>query len=90
MSTFQRTFIRWLAGIAAALIVSGIIGIVSLYGIVNTTVEKVNNNRVHIQSVRTDHKNDTDLIRQEMWDMRADQKIIMSDIKEILKEMSNN
>ena len=87
MSANQSIFIKWFFGIAAGLITSGIVGLIILGQIVAVNSEITNENKQHIEDVKLAHKADNDLIRLEMWNIRSDQKIIMNDIKEILKEL---
>ena len=87
MSVNQTLFIRWFFGITSALIISGVVGIFSMYSMVVHTSEGVETNKINIEKVSEIHSDDVVLLRGELWDMRADQKIIMADIKEILKEM---
>ena len=87
MSVNQTLFIRWFFGIASALIISGVVGIFSMYSMVVHTSEGVETNKINIEKVSETHASDIKLLRVELWEMRVDQKIIMSDIKDILKEM---
>ena len=85
MSTSENRFIRWFGTIATALIIASIIGIIGMYytsGILATQKEV---NGKEIEEVREFHKDDVELIRQSMRDIRNDQKVIKSDIKDILK-----
>jgi hypothetical protein len=48
--------------------------------------EKIETNAAKIQETRNYHEKDLRIIYDNMGEMKSDQKIIMSDIKELLKK----
>jgi hypothetical protein len=87
MSAIESKFIRWFAGIAGALIIASIIGLVGMYHASGIVSEKVNSNKLKIKEVTVYHEKDVELIRRSMNDIKKDQIIIKNDIKQILKEL---
>ncbi len=87
MSRIESTFIKWFAGIAGALIIASIIGLVGMYHSSGIVSEKVNSNGFKIKNVIIYHEKDVELIRNSMVDIKKDQTIIKADIKQILKEI---
>jgi len=87
MSKIESNFIKWFAGIAGALIIASIIGLVGMYHSSGIVTEKVNSNGLKIKDVIIYHEKDVDLIRRSMVDIKKDQTIIKADIKQILKEI---
>lgn len=87
MSEVESKFIKWFAGIAGALIVASIIGLVSMYHTSGIVSEKVKSNNKDIVEVQSYHDKDVDLIRQSINEIKEDQTIIKTDIKQILKEI---
>ena len=87
MSTPDKRFLRWFAGIGSGLMLAIIIWTYSILGSIDVMAEKIHQNETKSIELKDNHKSDIDIVRQDMWEMRADQKIMMSDIKEILKEM---
>jgi hypothetical protein len=49
--------------------------------------EKVESNEKKIVEVQTYHEKDVELIRSNIKEIKSDQKVIMTDIKQILKEV---
>ena len=86
MSNTESKFVNWFASIAAALIVASIISIIGMYRTAAIVSQKVDENEKSIMETRTYHEKDVQLIRNNIKEIRADQKIIMNDIKEILKQ----
>ena len=87
MSSNESNFIKWFSAIAAALIIASIIGLVGMYRATGIVSEKVNTNESKILEVKVYHEKDVDLIRSNVKEIKADQKLIMSDIKQILKQI---
>ncbi|MFA5417830.1 MAG: hypothetical protein WC341_05170 [Bacteroidales bacterium] len=87
MSNTESKFIQWFSGIAAALIIASVIGLVGMYRASGIVSEKVQANEKKITEVRTYHEKDVELIRSSIKEIKSDQKVIMSDIKQILKEI---
>ncbi len=87
MSNNESNFIKWFSAIATALIIASIIGLVGMYRASGIVSEKVNTNESKILEVKSYHEKDVDLIRSNIKEIKADQKLIMSDIKQILKQI---
>ncbi|PIQ26229.1 MAG: hypothetical protein COW63_17580 [Bacteroidetes bacterium CG18_big_fil_WC_8_21_14_2_50_41_14] len=87
MSNKESKFIQWFAGIAAALIIASVIGLVGMYRASGIVSEKVQANEKKINEVQAYHEKDVELIRSSIKEIKSDQKVIMSDIKQILKEI---
>jgi len=87
MSKIESNFIKWFAGIASALIIASVIGLVGMYHSSGIVSEKVHSNGFKIKDVIIYHEKDVDLIRRSINDIKKDQTIIKADIKQILKEI---
>lgn len=87
MSKQESRFIRWFGTIAAALIIASVTGLIGMYRASGILSEKVHANEIKITEVRKYHDKDASLIRSNISDMRSDQKVIMNDVKEILKQI---
>ncbi len=87
MSKIESNFIKWFAGIASALIIASVIGLVGMYHSSGIVSEKVHSNGLKIKDVIIYHEKDVDLIRRSINDIKKDQIIIKADIKQILKEI---
>jgi len=87
MSRNESLFIKWFGGIASALIVASIIGLVGMYRASGIVSEKVKANQNQIMDVKAYHNKDVNLIRENIKEIKSDQKVIMNDIKEILKQV---
>ncbi len=87
MSKQEAGFIRWFGIIAAALIIASITGLIGMYRASGILSEKVHTNQTNITEVIKYHDKDVKLIRSNISDMRSDQKVIMNDVKEILKQL---
>lgn len=87
MSNQESSFIKWFGSIAATLIIASIIGLIGMYHTSGIVAEKVNANQKKIAEVQTFHDKDVNLIRASIKEIKSDQKVIMSDIKQILKEI---
>jgi hypothetical protein len=87
MSKQESSFIKWFGTIAAALIVATITGLIGMYRASGILSEKVNANEAKIIQIRKYHDKDVSLIRSNISDMRSNQKIIMNDEKQILKQI---
>ena len=87
MSKNETIFLRWFGSIAASLVIAAIIGIIGMYHASGIISVKVQTNQTKISEVRTYHEKDVELIRTSIKEMKSDQKVIMTDIKQILKEV---
>jgi hypothetical protein len=87
MSKQESKFIKWFGTIAAALIIVSITGLIGMYRASGILSQKVHTNETNITEVRKYHDKDVSLIRSNISDMRSDQKVIMNDVKEILKQL---
>ncbi|MBC8319875.1 MAG: hypothetical protein H8E34_04055 [Bacteroidetes bacterium] len=87
MSSTESRFIRWFASIAASLIVVSIIGLVTMYRATGIIVSKVQINEQRIIELKEFHYKDVELLRESVREIKSDQKIIISDVKEILREV---
>ncbi|OFY51847.1 MAG: hypothetical protein A2W85_09320 [Bacteroidetes bacterium GWF2_41_31] len=87
MSKTESMFIKWFGGIAGTLIIASVIGLVGMYHTSGIVSEKVKSNEKKIVEVQTFHDKDVELIRSSIKEIKSDQKVIMTDIKQILKEI---
>ena len=87
MSRNESIFIKWFGGIASALIIASIIGLAGMYRTSGIVAEKVKVNEKTINEVRSYHDKDVALIRDNIKEIKSDQKVIMNDIKQILKQV---
>jgi|GEM_PF-1693739 len=87
MSNTESKFVNWFASIAAALIVASIVSIIGMYRTAAIVSQKVDENEKRIKEIRLYHDKDVELIRSNIKEIKADQKVIMNDIKEILKQV---
>ncbi len=87
MSRNESLFIKWFGSIASALIIASIIGLIGMYRASGIVSEKVKTNEKQITAVKAYHDKDVGLIRDNIKEIKSDQKVIMSDIKKILKEV---
>ena len=87
MSNQESNFIKWFGSIATTLIIASIIGLVGMYHTSGIVSEKVETNEKKIVEVQTYHEKDVELIRTSIKEIKSDQKVIMTDIKQILKEV---
>ncbi len=87
MSRNESLFIKWFGSIASALIIASIIGLIGMYRASGIVSEKVKTNVKQIIAVKAYHDKDVELVRENIKEIKSDQKIIMSDIKEILKQV---
>lgn len=87
MSNTESKFVNWFASIAAALIVASIISIIGMYRTAAIVSQKVDENEKKIIELKSYHEKDVGLIRSDIKEIKADQKVIMNDIKEILKQV---
>ncbi len=83
----ESSFLKIFGAIATALVIASIIGLIGMYRASGIISEKVHTNEIKIIEVKTYHEKDVYLIRSSVKEIRSDQKIIMTDIKEILKEL---
>jgi hypothetical protein len=86
MSKQESIFLKWFGSIAAALIIASIIGLIGMYYTSGIVSEKVKTNQTNINNLKNYHQNDVSLIRSNIKEIKTDQKTIMTDIKEILKQ----
>ena len=87
MSIQESSFIKWLAGICATLLVAMTIGAFSVLSSIDVMAERIRVNQSEIYETRETHKDDLKLIRNNITDIKASQKEIQSDVKSILKEL---
>ncbi len=87
MSNQESTFIKWFGSIATSLIIASIIGLVGMYHASGIVSEKVQTNQQKIVELQSFHEKDVELIRTTIKEIKSDQKVIMTDIKQILKEV---
>ena len=86
MSVQQSNFLKWLVGIATTVIIAMLVNTFAVIGSVDVMAEKIETNAAKIQETRNYHEKDLRIIYDNMGEMKSDQKIIMSDIKELLKK----
>ena len=86
MSIQEKNFLKWLVGIATTVIIAMLVNTFAVIGSVDVMAEKIETNAAKIQETRNYHEKDLRIIYDNMGEMKADQKIIMSDIKELLKK----
>ena len=87
MSRQESLFIKWFGGIASALIIASIIGLIGMYRTSGVVSEKVKTNHEQIKELKAYHNRDVGLIRDNIKDIKSDQKVIMNDVKQILKQV---
>lgn len=87
MSKNESKFIQLFSAIATALIIASIIGLIGMYRTSVIVSEKVKANDKKITEVIDYHEKDVELIRSSIKEIKSDQKVIMTDIKQILKEV---
>jgi hypothetical protein len=87
MSRNESIFIKWFGGIASALIIASIIGLIGMYRTSGIVSERVDANEKKIEEVKDYHNKDVGLIRDNMKEIKDNQKVIISDIKQILKQV---
>ena len=86
MSIQEKNFLKWLVGIATTVIIAMLVNTFAVIGSVDVMAEKIETNAAKIQETRNYHEKDLRIIYDNMGEMKADQKIMMSDIKELLKK----
>ena len=86
MSIQEKNFLKWLVGIATTVIIAMLVNTFAVIGSVDVMAEKIETNAAKIQETRNYHEKDLRIIYDNMGEMKSDQKIIMSDIKELLKK----
>ena len=86
MSIQEKNFLKWLVGIATTVIIAMLVNTFAVMGSVDVMAEKIETNAAKIQETRNYHEKDLRIIYDNMGEMKSDQKIIMSDIKELLKK----
>ncbi len=87
MSRNESLFIKWFGSIATALIIASVIGLAGMYRASGIVSEKVKANQKQIMEVKAYHNKDVNLIRENIKEIKSDQKVIMNDIKQILKQV---
>ena len=87
MSKQESLFLKIFGTIATALVIASIIGLIGMYYTSGIISEKTLQNEKAINQLRQYHKEDVQLIRQNITDIKTDQTIIKNDIKQILKEV---
>jgi uncharacterized protein (UPF0332 family) len=86
MSIQEKLFLKWLVGIASTVIIAMLINTFAVMGSVDVMAEKIETNSVKIQETRNYHEKDLRIIYDNMGEIKADQKIMMSDIKKLLQK----
>ena len=86
MSIQEKNFLKWLVGIATTVIIAMLVNTFAVMGSVDVMAEKIETKAAKIQETRNYHEKDLRIIYDNMGEMKSDQKIIMSDIKELLKK----
>jgi hypothetical protein len=87
MSNKESKFIQLFSAIAAALIIASIIGLVGMYRAFGIMSVKVKGNENKIIELMEYHEKDVELIRSNIKEIKSDQKVILTDIKQILHEL---
>ena len=87
MSRHESLFIKWFGGIASALIIASIIGLVGMYRASAIVSQKVKTNHEQIKNLKTYHDRDVGLIRDNIKEIKSGQNVIMTDVKQILKQV---
>jgi len=87
MSRQESLFIKWFGGIASALIIASIIGLLGMYRASGIVSQKVKTNHEQIKNLKAYHNKDVGLIRDNIKEIKAGQKVIMNDVKQILKQV---
>lgn len=87
MSNQQSLFLKIFGTIATALVIASIVGLIGMYYTSGIISEKTLQNEKAINQLRQYHKEDVQLIRQNITEIKTDQTIIKNDIKQILKEL---
>ena len=87
MSRNESLFIKWFGSIATALIIASVIGLAGMYRASGIVSEKVKANQKEITDMKAYHNKDVNLIRDNIKEIKSDQKVIMNDIKQILKQV---
>ena len=87
MSKQESLFLKIFGTIATALVIASIIGLIGMYYTSGIISEKTLQNEKAINQLRQYHKEDVQLIRQNITDIKTVQTIIKNVIKQILKEL---
>ena len=86
MSTNESTFLKWIAGIVAILISGILLQAFVLISTIDVIEVKILQNEKAIIQTQKAHDKDVNKLDDYMHEIRADQKIIKADIKELLKK----
>lgn len=91
----QSTLVKFLMAVSIILFATSVIGLVGMYKTQSVQGAQLDSNKKimielksshskEIEDVKEYHNKDVDLIRDDIKEIKADQKIIMSDIKKLL------
>jgi len=87
MSIQEKNFLKWIAGIATAVIIAMLINTFAIIGSVDVMAQKIETNAVKIQETKAYHEKDADKIGKRFNTFEHNQNIMREDIKDILKMM---
>lgn len=79
MSTIEKNFLKWFAGIASLLIVAAVIGLFNSYRSDGVMEQRVT-------GIEEQHKTDVGYIREDIKEIKASQLITQGDIKKLLEK----
>lgn len=79
MSASEKSFIKWFAGIASALVIFSIIGLIRMYKADGVMEQRVT-------GIESTHKTDVGYIKDDIKEIKDSQLTIQADIKELLKK----
>jgi len=86
MSAQESNFLKWIAGIVAVLISGILLQAFVLISTIDVIEVKIEQNEKAITKTQKAHDKDVNKLDDYMHEIRSDQKIIKSDIKELLKK----
>ena len=86
MSTNESSFLKWIAGIVAILISGILLQAFVLISTIDVIEVRIQQNEKSIILTQKAHDKDVNKLDDYMHEIRSDQKIIKSDIKELLKK----
>jgi len=86
MSTQESDFLKWIGGIVAVLISGILIQAFVLLSTIDVIEIKIKQNEKSIVDTQKAHEKDVRVLHDYMGEIRTDQKIIKTDIKELLKK----
>ena len=86
MRTYESKFLKWVGGIVAVLIAGILLQAFVLLSTIDVLEVKIFQNEKANTQTRTAHEKDVNTINHYMYEIREDQQIIKTDIKELLKK----